>query len=97
MACGAKGVISVTANVMPKQVKDMVLAVQENRWDDARKLHLQLLDLHQAMFIESNPVPVKTAAALMGKCGTDVRLPLVAMQENTLEKLQQVLKKHGLI
>jgi 4-hydroxy-tetrahydrodipicolinate synthase len=97
MACGAKGVISVTANVMPKQVKDMVLAVQENRWDDARKLHLQLLDLHQAMFIESNPVPVKTAAALMGKCGTDIRLPLVAMQENTLEKLQLVLKKHGLI
>lgn len=97
MACGAKGVISVTANVMPKQVKDMVLAVQENRWDDARKLHLQLLDVHQAMFIESNPVPVKTTAALMGRCGADVRLPLVAMQESTLEKLQVVLKKHGLI
>lgn len=97
MACGAKGVISVTANVMPKQVKEMVLAVQENRWDDARKLHLQLLDLHQAMFIESNPVPVKTAAALMGKCRVDVRLPLAAMQENTLEKLQMVLRKHKLI
>lgn len=97
MACGAKGVISVTANIMPKQVKSMVLAVQENRWDDARKLHLQLLDVHQTMFIESNPVPVKTAAALMGKCRTDVRLPLVAMQNNTLEKLQAVLKKHGLI
>lgn len=97
MACGAKGVISVTANIMPKQVKEMVLAVQENRWDDARKLHLQLLDLHQAMFIESNPVPVKTAAALMGKCRVDVRLPLAAMQENTLEKLQMVLRKHKLI
>lgn len=97
MACGAKGVISVTANVMPKQVKGMVLAVQENRWDDARKIHLQLLDLHQAMFIESNPVPVKTAAALMGKCRVDVRLPLVAMQESTLEKLQMVLRMHKLI
>jgi 4-hydroxy-tetrahydrodipicolinate synthase len=97
MACGAKGVISVTANIMPKQVKSMVLAVQENRWDDARKLHLQLLDAHQAMFIESNPVPVKTAVALMGKCGVDVRLPMVAMQENNLEKLQQVLRKHNLI
>lgn len=97
MACGAKGVISVTANIMPKQVKSMVLAVQENRWDDARKLHLQLLDAHQAMFLESNPVPVKTAAALMGKCRVDVRLPLVAMQENTLEKLQAVLRKHKLI
>lgn len=97
MACGAKGVISVTANIMPKQVKAMVLAIQENRWNDARQLHLQLLDAHQAMFIESNPTPVKTAAALMGKCRADVRLPMVAMQSNTLEKLQVVLKKHNLI
>ena len=97
MACGAKGVISVTANIMPKQVKDMVQAVQENRWDDARNLHLELLDVHQAMFIESNPVPVKTSAALMGKCRADVRLPLVAMQPTTLEKLQNVLQKHALI
>ena len=97
MACGAKGVISVTANIMPKQVKDMVQAVQENRWDDARRLHLELLDVHQAMFIESNPVPVKTSAALMGKCRADVRLPLVAMQPTTLEKLQNVLQQHALI
>ncbi len=97
MACGAKGVISVTANIMPKQVKTMVQAIQENRWDDAQQLHLQLLDIHQAMFIESNPVPVKTAAALMGKCRVDVRLPMVAMQADTLEKLQAVLRKHNLI
>ncbi len=97
MACGAKGVISVTANIMPKQVKALVLAIQEGRWDDALKLHLQLLDLHQAMFIEANPVPVKTSAALMGKCRADVRLPLVAMQPETLSKLQSVLQKHGLI
>ena len=97
MACGAKGIISVTANIMPKQVKAMVAAIQDGRWDEAKQLHLQLLDVHQAMFIESNPVPVKTAAALMGKCQTDVRLPLVAMQSDTLEKLQAVLRKHGLI
>ena len=97
MACGAKGVISVTANIMPKQVKGMVQAIQESRWGDAQKLHLQLLDVHQAMFIESNPVPVKTAAALMGKCQTDVRLPLFEMQADTLEKLQVVLRKHNLI
>lgn len=97
MACGAKGVISVTANIMPKQVKAMVTATQQNRWDDARQLHLQLLDVHQAMFVESNPVPVKTSAALMGKCRPDVRLPLVAMQPANLEKLQAVLKKHELI
>ncbi|MEA3544349.1 MAG: 4-hydroxy-tetrahydrodipicolinate synthase [Thermodesulfobacteriota bacterium] len=97
MACGAKGVISVTANIMPKQVKTMVQAIQENRWDEAKQLHLQLLDVHQAMFIDSNPVPVKTAAALMGQCRADVRLPLVAMQAHTLEKLQTVLRKHNLI
>jgi len=97
MACGAKGVISVTANIMPKQVKGMVQAIQEGRWNDAKALHLQLLDVHQAMFIESNPVPVKTAAALMGKCQTDVRLPLVAMQADTLEQLEVVLRKHNLI
>ena len=97
MACGAKGVISVTANIIPKQVKTMVKSIQQGLWDDARKLHLQLLDVHQAMFIESNPVPVKTSAALMGKCQADVRLPLIAMQAATLEKLQCVLRKHALI
>ncbi len=97
MACGAKGVISVTANIMPKQVKAMVQAIQGSRWDEARQLHLQLLDVHQAMFIESNPVPVKTSAALMGKCQADVRLPLVAMQADTLDKLTAILQKHDLI
>jgi 4-hydroxy-tetrahydrodipicolinate synthase len=97
MACGAKGVISVTANIMPKQVKSMVAAIQAGRWDEARKQHLNLLDVHQAMFIESNPVPVKTSAALMGKCRADVRLPLVAMGDATQDKLKAVLNKHQLI
>lgn len=97
MSCGGKGVISVTANIMPAEVKAMVQAVQENRWDDARKLHLDLLDVHQAMFIETNPVPVKTAAALMGKCTADIRLPLAALQPASLDKLKAVLSKHNLI
>lgn len=97
MACGAKGVISVSANIIPKQVKDMVVAVNENRWADATQMHLQLLDVHQAMFIEANPVPVKTAASLMGKCRAGVRLPLVDLQPENLTTLRQVLTKHGLI
>jgi len=97
MACGGKGVISVTANIMPKEVKSMVQAVWENRWDDALTLHLQLLDLHQAMFIEANPIPVKTAAALMGKCRGELRLPLCPMQSDTLETLKTILGKHKLI
>ncbi len=97
MACGAKGVISVTANILPQKVKAMVLAVREKRWDDARALHLQLLDLHQAMFLEANPIPVKTAAALMGKCRGEMRLPLCPMQPDTLEKLKTILGRHGLL
>ncbi len=97
MACGATGVISVTANIAPKQVKAMVAAVNAGNWAEAKRLHLQLLDLHQAMFIESNPVPVKTSLELMGKIAAHVRLPLVAMQAATLAKLTAVLKKQGLI
>jgi len=97
MACGAKGVISVSANVIPDRVKAMVQACQEGRWEDGRKLHLELLEFHTAMFIEANPVPVKTAASLMGKCEAGVRLPLVALQPASLEKLRSVLKKYDII
>ncbi|WP_020677091.1 4-hydroxy-tetrahydrodipicolinate synthase [Geopsychrobacter electrodiphilus] len=97
MACGAKGVISVTANIAPAQVKQMVTAVQNGDYVTARKLHLDLLELHQAMFIEANPVPVKTSASLMGMCTKDVRLPLCEMQPANFVKLQAVLKKFNLI
>ncbi|AJF05749.1 4-hydroxy-tetrahydrodipicolinate synthase [Geoalkalibacter subterraneus] len=97
MACGAKGVISVTANVAPKAVKDMVVAVQENRWEDARKMHLDLLELHSTMFIDANPVPVKTTLSLMGKSGATLRLPLCEMSADKLETLKGVLKKYKLI
>jgi 4-hydroxy-tetrahydrodipicolinate synthase len=97
MACGAKGVISVTANIMPAEVKAMVVAVSENRWEDARNLHLKMLAIHQAMFIEANPVPAKTALSLMGKCRAAVRLPLAPLQPASLEKLQGVMRNYGLI
>ncbi len=97
MACGAKGVISVSANVAPKAVKDMVVAVQEDRWEDARKMHLNLLELHSTMFIDANPVPVKTTLSLMGKAGATLRLPLCEMSADKLETLKGVLKKYKLI
>jgi len=97
MACGAKGVISVSANAIPARVKAMVKAVQDGAWGAARKLHLELLDFHNAMFIESNPVPVKTTLALMGKCNADVRLPLAPLSAGSLEKLKAVLKNYQLI
>lgn len=97
MACGATGVISVTANIAPKQVKAMVTAINAGNWGEAKRLHLLLLELHQAMFLESNPVPVKTSLALMGKMAAYVRLPLVDLQPSTLVKLTSVLKKQGLL
>ncbi len=97
MACGAKGVISVTANIAPARVKQMVVAAESGDYATARKMHLALLELHQAMFIEANPVPVKTSASLMGLCGETVRLPLCPMQVANHEKLQAVLKKYELI
>lgn len=97
MACGAKGVISVSANAIPGPVKEMVKATQDGNYEKARELHLKLLAFHNAMFIESNPVPVKKTLSLMGKCRADVRLPLVEMQQGTLEKLQKVLKQYDLI
>jgi len=97
MACGAKGVISVSANVIPDRVKTMVQATMKGDFSTARKLHLALLEFHTAMFIESNPVPVKTSLALLGMMEANVRLPLVGMQEATLEKLKEVLRKYKVI
>lgn len=97
MACGAKGVISVSANVIPDRVKAMVQATIEGDYVTARKLHLALLEFHTAMFIESNPVPVKTSLALLGMIEAQVRLPLVGMQQETLEKLQDILRKYQVI
>lgn len=97
MACGAKGLISVTANIMPAEMKALVSSIRENRWEDARQMHYKLLDLHEAMFIESNPVPVKTALEMMGLCSAQVRLPLVPMQPETLAELRKVLIRYRLI
>ena len=97
MACGAKGVISVTANIMPKQVSALVDAFFAGDMEEARRLHLHLLKISNAMFIETNPVPVKTAVSLMGKCHAEVRLPLAPLAEANLAKLSAIMKEYELI
>lgn len=97
MVIGGKGVISVTANVLPAEVKAVVRAIEEGRWSDARKLHLSLLDIHNAMFIESNPSPVKKALELMGKCSARLRLPLVEMQPASVEQLEAIMTRCGML
>jgi len=97
MACGAKGVISVLANIMPKAVGDLTDAYIAGDLVTARKLHLDTLKISNAMFIESNPVPVKTALGLMGKCSDEVRLPLAPMSAGNKEKLAAIMREYKLI
>jgi len=98
MALGGVGVISVASNVMPKEMAAMMDACLENNWDQGRELHYKLYDLFKAMFIETNPVPAKTALYLMGKIATpEVRLPLAQMSEANVEKLKAVLKEYDLL
>lgn len=97
MACGAKGVISVLANIMPKTVADLVDAFFAGDLAKARQLHLDTLKIGNAMFIESNPVPVKTALELMGKASADVRLPLAPLGDANKAKLAAIMKEYGLV
>jgi 4-hydroxy-tetrahydrodipicolinate synthase len=97
MACGAKGVISVLANIMPKAVGDLTDAYFAGDLATARRLHLETLKISNAMFIESNPIPVKTALGLMGKCSDEVRLPLCPMSEGGKAKLAAIMKEYNLI
>jgi 4-hydroxy-tetrahydrodipicolinate synthase len=97
MACGAKGIISVVANIMPKEVASLVDAFFAGNLAEARRLHLKMLKISNAMFIESNPVPVKTALGLMGKCSDEVRLPLCEMSAANKAKLAGIMKEYNLI
>jgi len=97
MALGGKGTISVSANVAPRLVSQMCELWEKGKFDEARKLHFKLEPLNAAMFIETNPIPVKTALALMGKIQEEFRLPLCEMAPANREKLKAVLKDMKLI
>ena len=97
LAAGGKGMISVTANIVPEKMGDMWDAYSRGDIDRARDIHYEIFDLHQNLFIETNPIPVKTALAMMGRCTEEMRLPLCAMSEGNKEKLRQVLKRHELV
>jgi 4-hydroxy-tetrahydrodipicolinate synthase len=97
MALGGKGVISVTANVAPKLVSQMCSFWEKGKFDEARKLHYKLEPLNASMFIETNPIPVKTALALMGKIREEFRLPLCEMAPANREKLKKVLRELKLV
>jgi 4-hydroxy-tetrahydrodipicolinate synthase len=97
MAIGARGVITVTANIAPKDMAKMTDAFEAGRLAEARKLHYKMSPLFAALFYETNPIPVKEALGMMGRCSAELRLPLCPMAADTREKLARALKDYGLI
>jgi 4-hydroxy-tetrahydrodipicolinate synthase len=91
MALGGVGTVAVSSNIAPGVVSDMVDAALEGNWERARELHYELLPLFRALFVETNPIPVKTAASLLGFCSDEMRLPLVPMAGENLDLLQETL------
>jgi 4-hydroxy-tetrahydrodipicolinate synthase len=97
LAIGGKGVVSVVANIAPKDTADMINAWEDGDIEKTTRLFYKLLPLCKSMFFETNPIPVKTSLALMGKLSEGLRLPLTPMAEANLAKLKSVLKDYGLI
>jgi 4-hydroxy-tetrahydrodipicolinate synthase len=97
MSLGGAGVISVLANIIPKDMHDMCKLYLDGNHEEALKLQLNMLALNDAIFIETNPIPVKTAMNLMGMNAGKLRLPLCDMSEGNLQILKNELKGYGLI
>ena len=97
LSIGGTGVISVAANLVPRDVAAMVQAFLAGRTDEALRWHNRLLPLFKALFLETNPIPVKTAMGLMGMIAPELRLPLCEMSEANEERLYQALEAYGLL
>jgi len=96
MALGAVGVISVASNIIPAEVSRLVAAALAGRWDEARRIHYQYYRVFNDLFLETNPVPVKAALAMMGRIDEVYRLPLCEMTEANRNKLKLTLAAAGI-
>ena len=97
LSIGGTGIISVVANIVPKDVAQLVAAFEKGDFKKAKELYYKLLPLIKAVFLETNPIPVKTAMGLLGMCAPDLRLPMCSMSEANLDKLKKVLKDYRLL
>ena len=97
MALGGRGVISTVANVAPKDMSQLTDACLTGNWEKGRQLQFKLMPLIRAVFLETNPIPIKTALSLMGKCAAELRLPLTPMAEGNFQRLKQSMTDFGLI
>ncbi len=96
MAVGAKGVISVASNVIPREVRELVHDALERRWESARKTHRRLYPFFRDLFIETNPIPVKAALAMAGRIAEEYRLPLCEMGAASRQTLQASMRLAGI-
>lgn len=94
MSLGATGVISVAANILPKKMAKLVRLCLDGNYAEARKIHFELSPLFRALFIETNPIPIKKACDLMGLAGGPLRLPLTDMQDSNVAKLESILSTY---
>jgi 4-hydroxy-tetrahydrodipicolinate synthase len=94
---GARGCISVVSNVAPALMSAMWDAASAGNWAEARKLHYKLLALHDGLFVEANPIPVKAALAMMGQIGEEIRLPLTPLSEKFKAPLHKILADLNLV
>ncbi|NOZ83678.1 MAG: 4-hydroxy-tetrahydrodipicolinate synthase [Epsilonproteobacteria bacterium] len=97
ISIGAKGVISVTSNVWPEAIVSLTDAALSGNFEEAKKINKTLYMLHKAMFIETNPIPVKTACAMLGLVSEEVRLPLYKLSDRNIDNLKSVLTSYGLL
>lgn len=97
LAIGGVGVISVVANIIPKDVARVIDLFNAGKLKEARELHAKIFPLVKAMFVETNPIPVKKACEMIGLCSGEVRLPLCDMSEENEKKLKKALKEYGLL
>jgi 4-hydroxy-tetrahydrodipicolinate synthase len=97
IAVGGHGVIAVVSNILPGKTVAMVRAARAGDFETARKLHYELLPILQVLFTETNPIPVKAAMAMLGKCGPELRMPLTPITEPNRKRLEAVLREHGLL
>jgi 4-hydroxy-tetrahydrodipicolinate synthase len=97
LSIGGTGVVSVVGNIVPKDTAALVKSYMSGETKKAKDIHYKLMPLVKAMFIETNPIPVKTAMGMMGLCSDEMRLPLCEMDDKNKEKLKKALKDYGLI
>ncbi|MEE2664828.1 MAG: 4-hydroxy-tetrahydrodipicolinate synthase [Myxococcota bacterium] len=95
LAVGGKGVISTSSNIVPEEIVELVSAFRRGDVDRARQIHFQLIPVFDALFCETNPIPVKAALAMLGKISDEIRLPMTRITKEGADKLRGVLSDLG--